>query len=102
MLFSLSSAGDSELPLKSLNLPTSLLAVLTHRCRKDTDQPMAEELFRYHVLRLLKAQGLLSNERIELLVPGKAPGSTSMIPFASTQAKGKLSNTSLATCFARP
>jgi xanthine dehydrogenase iron-sulfur cluster and FAD-binding subunit A len=33
--------------------------------------------------------------------PGKAPVSTAMIPFASPQAKGELSNTSPATCFAR-
>jgi len=35
---------------------------------------MAEELFRHHVLRLLKAQGLLSDERIELLRSWKSTG----------------------------
>ncbi|MGH9463664.1 MAG: transposase zinc-binding domain-containing protein, partial [Vicinamibacteria bacterium] len=35
------------------------------------DHRMAEELFRHHVLRLLKAQGLLSDERIALLLSWK-------------------------------
>jgi pimeloyl-ACP methyl ester carboxylesterase len=35
---------------------------------------MAEELFRHHVLRLLKAQGLLSDDRIELLRSWKSTG----------------------------
>jgi hypothetical protein len=38
------------------------------------DHRMAEELFRHHVLRLLKAQGLLSDERIELLRSWKSTG----------------------------
>jgi hypothetical protein len=38
------------------------------------DHRMAEELFRHHVLLLLKAQGLLSDERIELLRSWKSTG----------------------------